>query len=372
MSGVPNPPSPFPTREGGAGRGEVAWPEPPSLRRGGDGGEVRLAVIIVSFNTRDLLAACLESVARELAYLPFPASSTSVLVVDNVSGDGSAAMVSGRFPWVHLMQPGVNLGFAAGNNLALRALGFRPTGDEAPRSAAVAGSLGLMDTGETPPDYALLLNPDTVVQPGALAALVQFLQTHPLAGIAGGRLSYPEGQFQHSAFRFPGLAQTALDLFPPRGRLARVMETGLNGRYSRALYLGQTPFEVETLLGACLMVRREAIQAVGLLDEGFFMYAEELDWCRRISRAGWRLYCVPTAQVAHFEAQSTRQFRAAMFVELWRSRLRLFDKHHGPVYRAALRQLVWLGAAWGRRRSRGPQREAYTQIVEELRGEIAK
>ena len=328
-----------------------------------------LAVIIVSYNTRELLAACLESLARELgepgqSLLPTPYSlAASVLVVDNVSGDGSAAMVAQRFPWVHLLTPGVNLGFAAGNNLALRALGFKPRADEAPRSAAVFDATTVQATPDGPPDYALLLNPDTVVQPGALSTLVQFLQTHPRAGIAGARLSYPDGQFQHSAFRFPGLAQTALDLFPPRGRLARVMETRLNGRYPRALYLGQTPFEVETLLGACLLVRREAIEAAGLLDEGFFMYAEELDWCRRIWRAGWRLYCVPTARITHCEAQSTRQFRAAMLVELWRSRLRLFDKHYGPARRAALRTLVRLGAAWRRWRGTGAQRDAYTQIA---------
>ena len=362
MAARPNPPSPFPRREGGGG---LALPSP---ARGGGGGEVRLAVVIVSFNTRDLLAACLDSLARELgktspSLLPSPYSlASSVLVVDNLSTDGSAAMVAEHCPWVCLLQPGVNLGFAAGNNLALRALGFTPRADEAPRSAAVFEATRDQDLPGPPPDYVLLLNPDTVVQPGALSGLVQFLQTHPQAGVAGARLSYPDGQVQHSAFRFPGLAQTALDLFPPPGRLARVMETRLNGRYPRALYLGQTPFEVETLLGACLMVRREAVQAAGLLDEGFFMYAEELDWCRRIARAGWRLYCVPTAHVTHYEAQSTRQFRAAMFVELWRSRLRLFDKHYGPAYRAALRRLVWLGAAWGRRRSTGPQHEAYVEI----------
>ena len=368
MAGGPNPPAPFPTREGG----EVSFL--PSLARGGDGGEVHLAIIIVSYNTRDLLAACLDSLARELretgpSLLSTPYSlSASVLVVDNVSHDGSAAMVAERFPWVRLITPGVNLGFAAGNNLALRFLGFSPRADEAPRSAAVMDSMTKHGMNVVAPDYVLLLNPDTVVQPAALSTLVQFLQIHPTAGVVGARLSYPDGQFQHSAFRFPGLAQTALDLFPPAGRLARVMDTRLNGRYPRALYLGQTPFEVETLLGACLMVRRDAIAAAGLLDEAFFMYAEELDWCRRLQRAGWRLYCVPTAHITHLEGQSTRQFRAAMFVELWRSRLRLFGKHYGPLYRAALHVLVWLGATWGRWRTVGPHREAYSQIVALLGG----
>ncbi len=312
-----------------------------------------LAVIIVSYNTRDLLAACLDSLAPEVATIDDgsatshgpvtsivhrPSSTVSVTVVDNNSSDGSAALVRDRYPWVHLIPSAENLGFARGNNLALRRLD--PT-----------------------PDYVLLLNPDTQVEPGALDALVEFMARTPQAGIAGARLSYPGGALQHAAFAFPGLAQTALDLFPPPGRLARLLDTRLNGRYPRAWYDRPAPFEVETLLGACLMVRGVALRQVGLLDEGFFMYAEEMDWCRRFRDAGWRLYCVPTAHVVHYEGQATRQFRERMFIELWRSRLRLFDKHDGPLKRRLLHGLVWLGAQWGRLAGPPERRAAYSHIA---------
>ncbi len=329
-----------------------------------------LAVIIVSYNTRQLLGACLESLAAdaslglESSTGPGSPLSTRVIVVDNGSSDGSAALVQAQFPWLDLIESPANLGFAGGNNLALRALGFAPLADEAPRSAEAWACIAPRRSLDVAlPDWVLLLNPDTTVAPGAVASLAEFLQRNPGAGAAGPRLVYPDGKLQPSAFLFPGLAQTLLDLFPPPGRLSRVMETRLNGRYPRASYAGETPFAVETLLGACILVRNIAIRQVGFLDEGFFMYAEEMDWCRRLTDAGWRLFCVPTAQVMHYEAQSTRQFRQRMFVELWRSRLRLFDKHYNGAYQAALRAAVWAGATTRAARASGEQRAAYAQVA---------
>jgi GT2 family glycosyltransferase len=326
-----------------------------------------LAVIIVSYNTRDLLAACLDSLKQEIgdwrletetespivyrpSSLPNLQSPISIIVVDNASTDDSAELVRERYPWVRLMASAANLGFAGANNLALRALGFT----NPPQSFANRQSL---------PGAVLLLNPDTRVKPGAIRRLGETLFSASTIGIVGPRLTYPDGQLQHNAFAFPGLAQTALDLFPPRGRLARVMETRLNGRYPRAWYQAGPPFAVETLLGACLMVRGAAIRTVGLLDERFFMYAEELDWCRRFRDAGWRLLCDPGAEVVHYEAQSTRQFRERMTVELWRSRLRLFDKHYRGARRLALRGLVWVGAWVNARRAPAARRRAYTKIA---------
>lgn len=319
-----------------------------------------LAVVIVSYNTRDLLAACLDSLAPELA------PDDSVIVVDNGSTDGSPALVREHYSWVHLMASGDNLGFAGGNNLALRALGFHPRGDEATRSAAVWANRRAVGAAVLPtPDFVALLNPDTRVSPGALRALRDFLATHPRVGAVGPRLAYPDGRLQHSAFTFPGLSQTMLDLFPPPGRLARLSTSRLNGRYPAARYEAGRPFAVETLLGACLMLRREAIEAVGLLDEGFFMYAEELDWCRRLTEAHWQLVVVPAAHVVHYEGQSTRQFREVMFVQLWRSRLRLFDKHHGALRAAALRRLVAVGARFQAHRGATDRRAAYRRIAAE-------
>ncbi len=330
-----------------------------------------LAIVIVSYNTRALLAACLESLAADPS-LGLPthvggsaALATRVVVVDNVSSDDSAAMVPAQFPWVDFIPSPTNLGFAGGNNLALRALGFDPLADEAPRSSeAWASVAALRPNGrQTLPDFVLLLNPDTTVTPGAIAVLIDFLMQTPGAGAVGPRLTYPDGKLQPSAFLFPGLAQTLFDLFPPPGRLNRVMDTRLNGRYPRASYAGDTPFEVETLLGACILARSVAVRQVGFLDEGFFMYAEELDWCRRLTDAGWKLYCVPSAHVVHHEAQSTRQFRQRMFVELWRSRLRLFDKHHTALRDAALRSVVWAGAKIRARRAAGERRDAYWEVA---------
>ena len=262
---------------------------------------MKLGIIIVSYNVRDLLRRCLTALSDDLARSP--TLQATIVVVDNASGDGSAAMVAQEFPAVELIASAENLGFAGGNNRGLRALGF-----------------GLTPPPPTRPDAVLLLNPDTETHPGAIAALADFLAAHPGAGGCGARLNYGDGSFQHSAFRFPGLTQLFLDLFPIHPRL---LDSPLNGRYPRRLYDSDHPFPIDFALGAALMIRAEAIAAVGLLDEGYFMYAEEMDWQRRIQAAGWPLYCVPTARITHHEGQSARQFRGSMTIALWRSRLAL-------------------------------------------------
>lgn len=268
-------------------------------------------VIIVSYNTRDLLRDCLRSVFASEGVHPLP------IVVDNASRDGSAEMVRAEFPGVRLIDAGANLGFAAANNVALRSLGF-----------------GGQQSGV--PEFVLLLNPDTRVQPDALATLLAFMQAHPRAGMVGAQLIYPDGRFQHSAFRFPGIFQTYFDFFPA---YHRIMESALNGRYARHA----EPFPVDHPLGACMLVRGTAIEAAGLMDEGYFMYVEEVDWSRCIRVAGWQIWCEPRASVVHFEGQSTRQFRQAMYVQLWKSRLRYFDKFESGLRLAAIRAVIRVG-----------------------------
>lgn len=293
---------------------------------------MHLGIVIVNFNVRDLLDACLRSLFAELARSP--ALSARVVVVDNASTDGSAGMVAAQHPQVELIASPQNLGFARGNNVGLRRLGL----------AAEKGA---------PPDLLLLLNPDAELHPGSLATLTDFLAVHPQAGGCCPRLQYGDGSFQHSAFHFPGLAQLFLDLFPLHPRL---LHTRLNGRYPRRLYDNDRPFAIDFALGAALMLRATAIAAAGLLDEGYFMYAEEMDWQRRIQAAGWPLYCVPAARVTHHEGQSTRQFRGPMTLALWRSRLRYYDKHYPVWKRRAARRLLSLGmrraAALARRQHR--------------------
>lgn len=316
---------------------------------------IDLAVVIVSYNVRQLLRECLRSL---LASLNRSANlQAEVWVVDNASSDGSAAMVRDRFPQVRLLVSEENLGFAAGNNLVLRLLGFadRPGADG---QRVLSQSFSVLSDGvprsDGSPRYVWLLNPDTVVLDDAPAQMVAFLDNWPEVGACGAYLRYPDGRFQHAAFRFPGLTQIALDLCPPPGRLSRLLlDSRLNGRYSQRLYDSGQPFPVDFVLGAALMVRGAAIHQVGLLDEGYFMYCEEMDWQRRLRAAGWPVYLVPTARVVHCGGASTAQFRASMFVALWRSRLRYFRRYHGLFFNRLASGLIklelWMAARRARR-----------------------
>jgi N-acetylglucosaminyl-diphospho-decaprenol L-rhamnosyltransferase len=286
-----------------------------------------LAVIVVSYNTRDMLYACLRSVYAGLAQFP---GNAQVWVVDNASSDGSPEMVPAEFPQARLLALKQNLGFATGNNAALRELGFGDSSDHQP---------GLV----------LFLNPDTEVQGDALEQMADILHTAQDTGVVGASLIYPDGHFQHSAFRFPTLWQIWFDFFP---RPARFLASRLNGRYPNTLYQLSRPFAIDHPLGAAMMTRADVIRQVGLMDEGFFMYAEEIDWCMRVKKAGWDIYCVPTAKIVHHAGGSTRQFRDEMFIALWRSRFRLFRKHYGGVFNLAARLLVKLGLRVEIRRAR--------------------
>ncbi len=277
-----------------------------------------LAVVMVTWNVRDWALRSLRSL---FAALERSALSVEVWVVDNASADGTPEAIRSAFPQVRLQVNETNRGFAAANNQALRAMGF-PDRPSAPR-------------------YVWLLNPDTDVQGDAPARLIRFMESTPRAGVCGPRLVGPDGGFQHSAFEFPGLAQLFLDLFPLHPRL---LETRLNGRYPRAWYARGRPFRVGHPLGAAMMVRGEAIRSVGLLDEGYWMYAEEVDWCWRMARAGWERYCVPEAVVVHAGGESARQARPEMIRALWASRLRLYRRHY-PRWKFQLAcGLVALGA----------------------------
>lgn len=281
----------------------------------------RLAVVIVAWNVRDLLIDCLHSLYADLARSPLRGE---VWVVDNESADGSVGAVRAAFPLqeypsLHVLEPGENHGFAGGNNLALRAMGFPEGGDL--------------------PEWVLLLNPDTVVTPGALETLVAGAEAAG-AGLAGARLVYGDGSFQHSVFEFPGLAQLIIDLFPVPGWL---VESRLNGRYPREWYAAGEPFDVGHPLGATFLLRREVIQQTGLFDEQFKLYCEEIDWAMRIHEAGWRVVCVPAAEIVHYGGQSTGQVRPRSIVNLWTARLQLYRKHY-PAWKAALaRWLLRLG-----------------------------
>lgn len=275
-----------------------------------------LAVIIVSWNVRSFLTDCLASLHAELACSGL---AGAVWVVDNGSTDGSLALLRRHFPQVHLIANEENAGFGAANNQGM--------------AAAAVDS----------PRYFLLLNPDTVIKPGALTALVACLDERPAAGMAGAHLLYGDGRLQHSAFKFPGLVQLAYDLFPLP---ARWYESGWNGRYPARLYRsGRPPFAVDCILGAAMLVRRDVAQATGGFDTAFHLYSEEIDWCWRIRAAGWEIYSVPSAEIVHYAGESTRQVQARAIVNLWQSRAQLYARHHHPGRQAVAAWLVRLGLA---------------------------
>lgn len=318
-----------------------------------------------------MLAACLRSVEADLAASRL---TGQIWVVDNASNDGSVEMLRRDFPQVCLIASEQNLGFAGGNNAALRAMGFDfdpsplrvqgqtgqpwphlprpldPTPSPSPQRGgeilpfsvadalrACGGGLG----GEVNlPEAVLLLNPDTQVHPGALQSISDFLVSTPRAGITGARLVFGDGSFQHSVFAFPGLWQLAIELLPLPGRL---VESRLNGRYPRSAYESGQPFPVGHPLGAAMCVRREAIQQVGLLDERFHMYAEEVDWSKRMANAGWEAYCIPAATITHYGGQSTGQIQLTSFINLWTSRYQFYQKHYSPLKVGLAGQIVRLG-----------------------------
>ncbi|MEO8082936.1 MAG: glycosyltransferase family 2 protein [Ardenticatenales bacterium] len=279
-----------------------------------------LGVVIVSFNTAALLDACLRSVRDALAGLGW-LEAADVVVVDNASADDSVAFVQRHHGWVRLIERPRNEGFTAANNVVLR-----PWAD---------GSVAT-------PRAVLLLNPDAALTPGALPTMLDALRDDATAAVVGPLLRYPDGRFQHAAFRYPGLLQTALDLWP----IPRLMDTPLNGRYPRRRYERGQPFPVDAVLGACMLVRGDALRTVGPLDDGYVMYSEELDWCRRFRSAGWRVLCAPQAVVLHHGGASSGQFRATSFIHLWRSRLRYFDKHLWRPHAALVRMVARTGFRW--------------------------
>ena len=279
-----------------------------------------LAVVIVTWNNAAVIGAALSSLLDDLRDSGL---RSEVWLVDSASDDQTAEVVRREFPSVRLLARDTNIGFGAANNLALRELGFESA-----------------DSASKTPAAVFLLNPDTITHPGAIRRLYDTLMARPDVGVAGARLTFADGSFQHSAFRFPGLRQIWAELFPTAGRL---LEGSFNGRYPRAFYAGAEAFDVDFTLGATMMLKRQVIEESGMFDETFFLYCEEVDWAWRIKALGWRILCVPTARVTHIGGGSTSQARPDSLIQLWKSRLLLYEKHY-PIWKRGLaRRLVILG-----------------------------
>lgn len=249
-----------------------------------------LAVVIVNWNTRRLLLDCLATLPRATDGL-----AVETWVVDNGSSDDSVEVVRKQFPAVRVIANDKNLGFAAANNQAIRAGRSR---------------------------HVLLLNSDTLPAPGSLSALVRFLDANPSVGIVGPRLLNGDGSVQLSYAAFPNLRSELL---------------GRNVRERRPFGTAAIEaYAVDWVGGACFLIRRAALETAGLLDEGYFMYAEEADWCYRVRASGWEVCYLPASEVVHLGGQSSRMASTLMKAELYKSKLRFFGKHYGQTRTLAL------------------------------------
>ncbi len=279
-----------------------------------------LAVVIVSWNNADVIIDALQSLVDDLLESGL---DYEIWLVDSASEDGTVEIVSEGFADVKLIACQENIGFGACNNLALRRMGFA----DGTRQDKL-------------PKAVYLLNPDTITHLGASRLLYDTLMTGADVGMVGARLTFGDGSFQHSAFRFPDLRQIWAEFFPTPGRL---VEGPFNGRYPRSWYAAGEPFEVDFTLGATMMLKRDVIIKTRGFDEDFFIYCEEIDWAWRIKMHGWRILCAPAAHVTHIGGGSTSQARPRSLINLWKSRLLLYDKYYPRWKRLAARQLLIAG-----------------------------
>ena len=270
-----------------------------------------VSIVVVSWNTRDILRDCLKSIDESAGPI-----RCEIIVVDNASADDSVEMVRREFPHVRLIANAENRGFAAANNQGM----------------AVAQGR-----------YVLLLNSDTVVLDGAIARTVAFAEAHPEAAVVGCRVLNADRTLQPTCFMFPSvlnmlLSSTYLYKLRPRSRFF--------GRERMTWWSYDDAREVEVISGCFMLVRRRAIDQVGIMDEGFFMYAEETDWCYRFQRAGWKVLFAPDGQIVHLGGQSSKLVQTEMVYQLRAGILQFMKKHHGLIrYRiACLVVSMWFAA----------------------------
>jgi GT2 family glycosyltransferase len=298
-------------------------------------GALDVAVVVVSWNVRDCLVDCLQSVNAELFRARLRGK---IWVVDNGSTDGTPEYIESLFPTVTVIANDHNPGYGAACNQGMwAAMPYQPR-------------------------YLFMLNPDTLIRPGAIKAMVDTLDTDLAVGMVGPSLIYGSGRFQHSAFAFPGIRQLMFEFLPFP---ARLYETRLNGRYSRRAYNGKNPFSIDHPLGAAMMVRRDVAESTRGFDESFYMYCEEIDWSWRIHEAGWDVVTVPSAEIVHYGGESTKQIHAESIVNLWQSRARFYRKYHGRARLMLSRRIARAGLTRKAAREDLPElKEAYEQAAQ--------
>jgi hypothetical protein len=282
-----------------------------------------LGIVIVNYNTRDLLRTCLRSVYASRGGFTF-----EVCVVDNASPDDSAEMVAAEFSQIHLIVNAKNVGYPSANNQGLRAFGFtdhRPT-TPLPNQPT-----------PTPPTFALLLNPDTEVPPDALAQMLDFMARHPAAGAAGPKLVLFDGSLDLACRR--SLPTPEVCLYKLMGLSRLFPRSERFGRYNLTYLDPDQVAEVGSVVGAFMLVRAAAILQAGLMDGQFFMYGEDLDWAYRIQAAGWKIYYNPAVVVRHVKRAASRYSPRAQ-VEFYRAMDVFYRKHYAAQTRWWLHALI--------------------------------
>jgi len=269
-----------------------------------------LSIILVNWNTAELLCRCLDTVFASPA-----GQAAEIVVVDNASADGSVARVRERFPQVRLIENPVNVGFARANNQGAR---------------------------ECSGDLLLLLNTDTEVRPGALEALTDFIVNRDDVGVVGPRLVSPDGSVQSSCRTEPGLLNAKLEAL---GLTRLAPRSRLFGRPEMTWFDHRSTLDVDYVSGACLLIRRELWDRLGGFDEGFFFYGEDADLCRRARQAGSRVVYFPEAEVLHLGGASAARVGPKRAIEGYRAVLRFARKHHGWAYAVAMEAVIGLGTA---------------------------
>jgi len=269
---------------------------------------VDLSVIIVNYNVKQLLRGCLCSIYRSTKGI-----NLEIIIVDNNSTDGSVEMLRKEFPGVRLIENQENLGFAKATNQGLR---------------------------ESRGRYVLLLNPDTAVLSGALDKMVEFMEVNSQAGALGCKLLYPDGNLQRSCRSFPTLVtaffeDTGLEKFFPKNKLV--------ARYKMGYWDYNDVREVDQPMGSALMIRREVFEDVGLLDERFYMFFEEVDLCFRVKKRGWKIYFTPSVEIVHYGGQSSRPTMPEMMIQGYKSKHKFFRKHYGILSEWAVKQMDLFG-----------------------------
>jgi hypothetical protein len=265
---------------------------------------MKLSIIIVNFNTKDLTKACIESVMNEGSSLDF-----EVVVVDNNSKDGSIDELKKlwrKYKNLKLIENKENLGFSKANNQGARAA-----------------------SGE----YILLLNSDTVVKRFSFKKLIAFAEKKEDAGVVGARLLNPDGSLQDSCFHFPTIKNAIREYW-----------LGQKGLFEKYAPKGNRPVEVEALVGAAFLITPKALQEVGLLDERYFMYFEDVDYCRRVWEKGLKVYYLPEARVLHYHGESGKKL--ADSANQWRRLIPSSKIYHGTMKHYVLTIILWLGQKW--------------------------